>query len=330
MRYHYETQPIPNPLSWYLHQCPFWFQDLGVLINHFVELIVPFFLLLPWSKIRNLAGIFFVSFQILLILSGNLSFLNWLTIVPSLACFDDNFISYFVPKFITKWAYQNSENCSSSNFLRQFFLGLIFLLIIGLSFNPVMNLLSQEQKMNFSFDKLNLVNTYGAFGSVGKVRNELIIEGTVDPYLSNKTVWIAYEFKCKPGTISRRPCITAPYHYRIDWQIWFAAMSHIQYNSWLLHFVGKLLEGDEPSLSLLHHNPFSSNQKPTHIRILLYEYHFTDFWSNAEEQKNWWKRKYKGEYLQPITLKDLKDFMNQFKTKKRNNPYFTLSKLFNY
>lgn len=30
-----------------------------------------------------------LALQVVLIVSGNLSFLNWLTIVPSLACFDD-------------------------------------------------------------------------------------------------------------------------------------------------------------------------------------------------------------------------------------------------
>ena len=38
---------------------------------------------------RLFAALLFVAFQVLLILSGNLSFLNWLTIVPALACFDD-------------------------------------------------------------------------------------------------------------------------------------------------------------------------------------------------------------------------------------------------
>lgn len=35
-----------------------------------------------------------VVLQVVLIVSGNLSFLNWLTIVPSLACFDDASLSF--------------------------------------------------------------------------------------------------------------------------------------------------------------------------------------------------------------------------------------------
>ncbi len=79
--------------------------------------------------------------------------------------------------------------------------------------------------MNTSFDPLHLVNTYGAFGSVGQERNEIIFEGSDDAVITPESQWKAYEFKCKPGDPFRRPCVISPYHYRLDWQIWFAAMS---------------------------------------------------------------------------------------------------------
>ena len=88
--YHYETQPIPNPLSWWLHARPPWFHVVGVAFNHLVELIVPFFVVRPAPRCARCAGLFLIAFQVILILSGNLSFLNWLTIVPALACFDDD------------------------------------------------------------------------------------------------------------------------------------------------------------------------------------------------------------------------------------------------
>src|SRR2546429_5492670 len=95
--YHYETQPIPNPLSWWLHFCPHWFHQFGVLWNHFIELVVPWFCFGP-RVARHVAGVLLASFQIFLIISGNLSFLNYLTIVPFLACFDDTFLCHFLPK----------------------------------------------------------------------------------------------------------------------------------------------------------------------------------------------------------------------------------------
>src|SRR2546426_4310508 len=97
--YHYETQPIPNPFSWWLHFRPHWFHKFGVVWNHFIELVVPWFAF--WPRLaRTIAGVLLVSFQVVLILSGNLSFLNWLTIVPCLACFGDSFLFVVLPRFL--------------------------------------------------------------------------------------------------------------------------------------------------------------------------------------------------------------------------------------
>src|SRR6266478_4292299 len=101
--YHYETQPIPNPVSRYLHFAPLWFHKFEVLWNHFVELIVPWFSFGPRTA-RHIAGVLLVTFQIFLIISGNLSFLNYLTIIPFLACFDDSFLCHFLPKSLVRRA----------------------------------------------------------------------------------------------------------------------------------------------------------------------------------------------------------------------------------
>ena len=36
--------------------------------------------------------------------------------------------------------------------------------------------------------------------------------------------WLPYEFKFKAGDLSRPPGWVAPYHPRLDWQMWFAAL----------------------------------------------------------------------------------------------------------
>lgn len=94
--YHYETQPNPNPLSWYFHQAPVWFHRIEVLFNHVVELVAPFFVFGP-RRARLVAGALVVLFQVILILSGNLSFLNWLTIAAAVACFDDTVFAPLLP-----------------------------------------------------------------------------------------------------------------------------------------------------------------------------------------------------------------------------------------
>jgi len=175
------------------------------------------------------------------------------------------------------------------------------IMIVFLSINPVMNMISKNQIMNTSFSGLRIVNTYGAFGSVGKVRREVILEGTTDTVISDQTQWREFEFKCKPGDVSRRPCIMSPYHYRIDWQIWFAAMSPYWRQPWLLNFMAKLLQQDPPSIGLIDKNPFDETNPPKFIRALLYEYRFTTP-EEKHETGDWWVRKLLGKYAGPVSL----------------------------
>ncbi len=222
--FHFLTQPIPNPLSPLFHFAPPLIHRLEVLFNHAVELVCPFFVFGP-RRLRHIAGGMMVLFQLVLILSGNLSFLNWLTIVPLLACFDDQLLERLSPSSVRAAVAARSPVLPA---LRSHAVaGWALLLLVGaLSIAPVENLLSSEQRMNTAHEPFELVNSYGAFGSVGrKVRREIIFEGADE--LGPAAVWRPYEFKCKPGDPDRRPCWISPYHHRLDWQIWFAAMEDV-------------------------------------------------------------------------------------------------------
>jgi hypothetical protein len=65
-----------------------------------------------------------------------------------------------------------------------------------------------------------------------------------DAEIGPDTQWLPYELPCKPGDPARRPCVISPYHYRLDWQMWFAAMSIVGREPWVVHLVAKLLRGD--------------------------------------------------------------------------------------
>ncbi len=296
--YHYETQPIPNPFSRTLHFMPQWFHNLGALWNHFNELVCPWFVFGP-RRARHIAGILLISFQVILIFSGNLSFLNWLTIVPALACFDDTFLRHVFPK---AWVAQaaRAEKTARISRSQKILVPVLAVLVAVLSISPITNLLSPEQAMNTSFDPLHLVNTYGAFGSVGQQRNEIIFEGTEDATITDSTQWKEYEFKCKPGDPFRRPCIISPYHYRLDWQIWFAAMSSPDQYPWTVHFIWKLLHNDPGVIGLLATNPFPSSP-PRYIRAKLYHYQFAP---THEKSGAWWIRSPLGNWLPPLSVKD--------------------------
>ena len=298
LEWHYETQPVPSPVSWVLNQAPPWFHKVGVLYNHLVELVAPFFAFAP-ARARHVAGLLFVSFQVFLIASGNLSFLNWLTIVPALACFDDSALGRFFPKSVRA---REVTAPSRRHELASRVLGFV---VVLLSIMPLANLVSPNQTMNTTYEPLGLVSSYGAFGTVDKERYELVIEGTGDETPTERTEWRAYELPCKPGDPARRPCVISPWHYRLDWQMWFAAMSTYEDEPWMVHLVQQLLRGDHAPKALLAVDPFP-DAPPRWIRIERFRYTMTRF-----GQADWWHREPAGEYLRPVTLQDpdLVDFV---------------------
>ncbi|PQM46164.1 hypothetical protein C1Y40_03666 [Mycobacterium talmoniae] len=146
-----------------------------------------------------------------------------------------------------------------------------------------------------------MVNTYGAFGTVGRVRREVILEGTDEAEITDQTVWREYEFKGKPGSVHRLPRQWAPYHLRLDWLMWFAAISPLYAQGWRAAFLARLLKNDRATLRLLRHNPFP-NAPPRYVRALLYTYRFTT-WRELRRDRAWWHRTLIGEYLPPVALR---------------------------
>src|SRR5207245_947124 len=201
---------------------------------------------------------------------GNLSFLNWLTIVPILACFDDSGLRRVLPGWLVERAERAAARARPSQ-AQRVAVALLVGVVAVLSVAPGRNLVSPHQALNTPCNRLELVTTYGALGSVGRERHEIVFEGTADPAITDATAWRAYEFKCKPGDLARRPCIVAPYQYRIDWQIWFAAMSTPARYPWTLHLVWQLLHNDPGALSLLANDPFPDDP-PRYVRARLYLY----------------------------------------------------------
>ncbi|XP_007955683.1 lipase maturation factor 1 [Orycteropus afer afer] len=319
MDYHYETQPVPNPAAYYLHRSPWWIHRTETLGNHIIELGVPFFLFLGRSMCL-LHGALQILFQVLLIISGNLSFLNWLTIVPSLACFDDAALSFLFPSGpgglkdqvlqLQKEEAQGAQPVQTWGCVVRWAVHLTLAALIGyLSIPVVLNLLSSRQVMNVSFNPLRIVNTYGAFGSITKERTEVILQGTASPNASAPdALWADYEFKCKPGDPRRRPCLISPYHHRLDWLMWFAAFQTYEQHEWILHLAGKLLANDAQVLSLLAHNPFSGAEPPRWVRAEHYRYKFSLPGGQHATEGKWWVRKRIGPYFPPLRLQDLKGY----------------------
>jgi hypothetical protein len=291
---HFETQPIPNPLSPLFHHLPHAVHAAGVVFNHVAEVVLPWFAFGP-RRLRLVAVLGMLAFQLVLILSGNLAFLNWLTVVPVIALLDDDFLLRCTPERLRGWLRTRSARSRTPRRGHRIFVGCIAALVAIKSWPVIANLASHHQAMNRSYDRLALVNTYGAFGSVGMERYELVIEGTRDPDPATAR-WSAYELPCKPGDLARRPCVLGPYHRRLDWLIWFAAMSEQPRDPWVLHLVWKLLDGDRGIRELLAVDPFGG-AAPRFVRIRRFQYHLAPYGSPT-----WWTRDHEQPWLPPVAL----------------------------
>ena len=294
--YHFfETQPIPGPLTRWFHFLPHFWLRIGVWFNWLAELAAPLFVF--WPRIgRHIAGVVIILFQLFIISGGNLSFLNWLTIVPALACFDDGFWARILPRALVLKAKAAEDNAEESRPM-VITSWSITAIIALLSIQPIGNMLSSQQIMNTSFDPLDLVNTYGAFGSVGEERYNVIFEGTMDDTTGGKARWQSYLYKGLPVLLEKQPPQIAPYQLRLDWQMWFASMSTASQYSWTYNLVWKLLHNDPDAISLFNGNPFPG-KPPRFIRAEIYSYRFA---KPGNAQGHWWEREPLGEWIPPLS-----------------------------
>ncbi|KQV06993.1 lipase maturation factor family protein [Leifsonia sp. Root112D2] len=291
--YHHETQPMPNPLSRRAHLLPHWFHRLEVLGNHFAQLVVPFFLFAP-QPVASIAAAIVILTQLWLIVTGNFAWLNVLTVILAFAAVSDPAAHVVVAAMPTG---TNYADATAPAWFAIVVLA-VSALIIYLSWWPARNLVARHQLMNASFNRWHLVNAYGAFGSVTTVRYEIVIEGTDAAQPDDDAVWREYEFRGKPGDPRRMPRQFAPYHLRLDWQMWFLALGSSD-TRWFIVLLARLLEADASTLRLLRVDPFDG-VAPRWIRARRYRYRF----ATREQRKGErvvWVREEAGMLVPPIS-----------------------------
>ena len=286
--YHHETQPMPGPLSRQAHLLPKAWHRLEVLGNHFAQLVVPFFLFAPQPLASAAAGIIIFT-QLWLVASGNFAWLNWMAILLAFAAVSDPVAHALVPAIPLDWhpgswaAGPGGGSQAPVPWLVVVFLATVLLLV--LSYRPVENLFSRYQLMNAAFNRWQLGNTYGAFGSVTKQRVEVVVEGTLAPEPDEDADWREYGFRGKPGDVRRMPRQWAPYHLRLDWLMWFLPLRTV-HEQWFYAFLAKLLEADRATLRLLRHDPFDGS-RPHWIRVISYLYRFSTRAEFRETGQRW-------------------------------------------
>lgn len=262
LMYHHETQPMPGPLSRTAHLMPSWFHRGEVIGNHVTQLGVTWLLFIPllglvvdspWPLLvgAGAAAVMTVT-QLWLVVTGNFAWLNWATVVLAFSAVGVPGSGRSDTGIPTYWIVVTSA---------------VFVLYVVLSWPAARNLFSEHQVMNGSFNRWQLANAYGAFGTVTSTRTEYVIEGSDDG-----TSWQEYGFRGKPGDVRRRPPQIAPYHLRLDWMMWFLPLGGV--DRWFVVLLHRLLEADAPTLRLLAHDPFHG-ARPTAVRVVSYRYRFS-------------------------------------------------------
>lgn len=302
MEYHHETQPLPNPISWFAHRAPRWYHRLEAVGNFAAQLVLPFGLFLP-QPFASVAAALMITTQLYLVVTGNYAWLNWITIVILAAGLVDPVAAAVLPPdALAALAGVGGQPLGLPAWFAALTLALAAL-VTYLSWWPVRNMASARQAMNASFNPFHVVNTYGAFGSVSRDRYELIIEGTSADRPGDDADWREYRFKAKPGDPRRMPPQVAPYHLRLDWLLWFIPLSPAYAGDWFAPFLARLLAGDRAILRLMGPNPFPE-APPRWIRVRLFRYEFTS-WRELRATGAWWRRQPSGTLVPPVRREDL-------------------------
>lgn len=290
LAYHYMTQPLPTPIAWYIYQLPLAFQRFSTGATLFIELAMPFLFFAPRLWRFGAAGAVLLL-QALIFLTGNYTFFNLLTMSLCAFLFDDRALERV--RLRARTARTSTVAVWAAT-----------MLILALTVSELQEMFFEtspepENALVRIAGPLQIANAYGLFASMTITRPEIIVQGSNDG-----VTWVDYQFRYKPGDLREGPHWVAPYQPRLDWQMWFAALSDYRGAPWFTNFMVRLLQGSPEVLGLLGKNPFP-NAPPKYVRAELFDYTFTNF-AMRRATGDWWARVPRGLYFPQISLEDVR------------------------
>ncbi|CAJ1374956.1 unnamed protein product [Effrenium voratum] len=315
---HYFTQPIPNPLSWYMHHLPENFHQIEVALTFLEQLVLPFAMLVPLRSCRLLAAVLEIGFQATIVGTGNYAWINFIGALPCVAMLDDAFLLALLPGPLRKRAEKSVEAAKVQptgskapvrwaargyGALRGLVNLVLVLVMVYKSKDPIKELFGPAPWIN-SYDQWFLMNSQGVFGFINQHRVQVVLKYTHDASPgSPSAVWKPLDFKCLPGSPERRPCFMSPYHYRLDWETWIRVTASLEslwaqkappesYHQHLPDFlqalVVKILNGDDDAAGLMGvplPELYRQGEPPTAVSIDFASYTFT----SAKNSTRWWR-----------------------------------------
>jgi predicted DCC family thiol-disulfide oxidoreductase YuxK len=290
LTFHYETQPLPTWIAWYVHNVPVSVHRVSCAVMFAIEVGLPFFIWAP-RRLRLLAAAGFVALQLAIMATGNYTFFNLLTLLLCVTLLDDAYLARFAPlTFLRALDLRAIRPTLRSSAVGTAALGVTALLLVMLGAATAKARLSGSASLSrptraivSALAPLHLSHAYGLFAVMTKDRREIVIEGSDDG-----REWKPYEFRWKPGDPAARPRFCQPHQPRLDWQMWFAALGSYRTNPWVVAMMDRLLEGSRPVLDLFGNNPFP-DRPPRYVRAVIYEYRFTTI-PGGRAEGTWWRR----------------------------------------
>ena len=291
---YFEVQPLPNPLSWYVHQLPEIILRAGTAATLVIEILVPFMMFMPrpW---RFAAAWITIFWQLLIIFTSNHNWINLLTIALCLFLFDDRAVRSVLPIKLKPAQMAIEVKDSMLIKLRTGLLSMMALFIVVVSCAQLWILSTRTDvggrlgDVLAHMDAYRVINMYHVFPTMTTERIELEISGSIDG-----REWRAYRFKHKPGYLDQQPRVVMPHQPRLDWQMWFVTL-HRKHLPWFEEFLYALLDNSSDVKDLLANDPFP-NEAPNYIRVDAYKYTFTTPEQRARTG-NWWNKQAQGPFL---------------------------------
>ena len=292
LRFHFMTQPLPNPVAYYVYRLPPSLLNAMTFLTLVIELCAPFLL---FARRPRFVGVGLLVFlQCMILLTGNYAFFNLLSLALCIWALDDRIWTSFGR--LLHWRFPRRSWMSSRSAFR----------ITANGFTAILALLGTLQLISSLapttslprplsiLQPFEIVNGYGLFAVMTTTRPEIVLEGSND-----QIEWREYQFLYKPGNTHRPLAWIAPYQPRLDWQMWFAALGSYQSNTWVGGVMYRILTGEASVYRLLSAPPFE--HPPRYLRALLYDYDFT---TPAERSRTGavWERHLQSVWFGPVFL----------------------------
>ena len=323
---YYQNGPLPTWIGWYVQHLPHWFHASTVVATLVMELVLVWMLFLP-RRWRIVCFFLVTPWQIVVILTANYAFLNYIVLALGFLLLDDRSCMRFVPArwraglSVTKAPVPQDESSPSKEgparagvTARGMQLARIVqhlhalrLAVIAVSLSwifyattlPMLLMFSREVPLPtgpvMALEPFRIANQYGLFAVMTPHRYELEFQGSNDGL-----TWVAYPFRYKPQDIAQPPRIYAPYQPRFDWNLWFASLGTWSQYPIVPQTEELLLVNDPDVLQLFAGNPFP-DRPPRLVRAVLWQYWF----STVQEKRTqgiWWRRELLGTYAPTLMI----------------------------